>query len=242
MSLLSSKASAELEKLSPMRHLGSVKRILDGNLPPKKWWDIVSKAGHTVKADRVDFAAAHELENENVAYRGNFKEGGAPWPPSLYETEHTLLGISGDEALAIWDAYLRAEGASQKEGYVLYRFHWNLLAVHFCPLRERYTCLIELIEQGSLKQVSGGNSEKASGITWPVAITEKGLQQLDGLKWSYRLPPLRRLEKSFRSLKETFPHTLSLLLTYIIGIGSGQLIPFGELIRGLRNFVSNLFH
>ena len=223
-----------------MRHLGSAASIFGENLPPKKWWKIVSKAGHTVKADRVDFAAAHELEKQNVAYRGNFRDGGAPWPPALYENEHTLLGISRDESLGIWDAYLGAEGASQKEGYVLYHFHWNLLAAHFCPLRERYTCLIELIAQGSLKEVSGGNSENASGIKWPIAITEKGLQPMDGLKWSHRFPLISRLEKSFRSLKETFPHTLSPLLTFIIGIVSGQLIPFGDLVRGLINFVSNL--
>ena len=190
-------------------------------VPKTKIWRIIS-----------DAAPSREKEPFNEAVKkfmlsGYWGEYGKLWPAALYETANDLPGISHEEALAICSQFLSAERRSCRSVNLIYLLHWDVLTAFYCPLRERYSVLRDMVRLQLLSEASSGQAETPSQLKWPLMITEAGKLEIKKVMWCHRL------HYSFLSGVEAFLDGLwqkyLRIITFLAAMfGAGVLIKIGE--------------
>lgn len=191
-------------------------------LPPKNWWNAVSKGA---KSARPFWAAAKEIAIAHL------KDPEFPcWPPALYETAEELPPLSKSEAVAIIERFLKIEIGRFSAEIPLYQLHWDVLCSHYCPLRERYQVLRQLIADKMLAQSEKGlqeeNSEKDSGLKWPLMITDDMVANIRQSRLKARLPTLHLIEDFLSDLLASYPSIIKVIIWLVVGGGLMKLIDF----------------
>jgi hypothetical protein len=191
-------------------------------LPPRNWWNAVSKGA---KSERPFWAAAKEiaiicLKDPEIR----------AWPPALYETAEELPPVSKSEAVAIIERFLKIETGRFFAGIPLYQLHWDVLCSHYCPLRERYQVLRQLIAEKMLTESAKGvqqeNSEKDSGLKWPLIITDHMIANIRKSRLKWRLPTFRLIEDFLSDLLASYPNIIKVVIWLVVGGGLMKLIDF----------------
>jgi hypothetical protein len=135
----------------------------------------------------------------------------------LYEIDRSLPPVTQNEALAILDKFLRAEAGQLRAGVQLYVLHWDVLSAQYATLRERFSVLRELATAGYLQQAEQGVIHEESGLRWPLAVTEKAVEQIRVARRRARLPFLTRIEEWLADTRAAFPNVVGALLWLITG-------------------------
>jgi len=143
----------------------------------------------------------------------------APWPEALWQTEDSLPPVSGDEALAVLERFARIECGALETGVAIYPFHWDLLAAHYCPMRERYSVLRQLVQGGLLQEAAGTALHQESDLRWPLAITSDGVARIRRARLSADLPVFRRVEDFLADVTSSFPLITKALTWFLLGGG-----------------------
>lgn len=128
-----------------------------------------------------------------------------PWPEGLYEHDASLPPISPEEAIAILGQFLLADVGKIRAGFQVYPLHWDVLAAHYCPLRERYAPLRDLVRTELLAQSVGESTHQESRLRWPLTITDQCVKRIHQLRLDAKLPTLRKLEDGLHHLTEAYP-------------------------------------
>jgi hypothetical protein len=185
--------------------------ILSKALPESRWWTIVSRSA---RSGNPYYSALSELAALMVAeptYR--------PWPEALFETDDSLPPITADEGLALLDRFLRADKGGLESGVQMHPLHWDLLAGHYCPLRERFAVLKQLCLSGALLESANGALHQQSALRWPLTVTEEGLRQIRRTRLAARLPTFRRIDDLLADLSISFPMLSKAVPWALLGAG-----------------------
>ena len=193
--------------------------ILRKAVPDSEWWSIVSKSA---KSGEPYFSAIKKLAALIVA-----RPEIPPWPEGLFEDDDSLPRISEDEALAILERFLRSECAKLQAGTQLYPLHWDVLAAHYCPLRERYEVLRELAAAGLLVQAAAAPLHQESHLRWPLTITSEAIGRIENLRLDAKLPAVRRVEDFLRRLSDSYPMLAKAIPWAVIGASLLKLAEWG---------------
>jgi hypothetical protein len=200
----------------------SAAHVLRKPLPNAKWWDIVSRSA---KSGQPYYSALKELAAFMVA-----EPTFPPWPEGLFEDDATLPPITQSEAFGLLDRFLRAEKGKIQTGVQIHTLHWDVLAAHYCPLRERYPAIKELTAAGFLLESAGTPLHLQSNLHWPLTTNEQCTHEIGRVRLDARLPTLRRLEDFLQNLSTGYPILTKAVLWLLIGGGAVKAI---EWVLGL---------
>jgi hypothetical protein len=194
-------------------------------IPNIEVWKIIVEAGSS--KNREPF---HEAVR-NFMVSGLWGEYGKLWPATLWETANDLPGITREEALAIWHQFLSTERRLGRHQSLMHQLHWDVLAAFYCPLRERYSALRDLVTLDLMKESSSNMGEQDSKIKWPLMITKAGELEVKKTLWSYRLRSslLGGIEAFFGGLWQTYPSIITFLAAML---GGGLLTKLFEWLYG----------
>lgn len=213
---LSEEAKQILAEFQANGTLAAASSIYSQPVPPARWWQAVSKGAksgepffHAVK--EIIFAQLDDPTLPN-------------WPPGMYEVEESLPPLSQDEAIAILDRFLRAEVGRTVAGVQLHILHWDVLASHYCPLRERYEVLKQFAAVGVLSEPAGGVQHAESGLKWPLTITKAAVERIRRESFRAGLPALQRVEQFFSDVLSAYPNTLRAFFWLTLGGGLVKLL------------------
>lgn len=212
----SAEASAILAALRKRGSVGSAHDMARMPLPPAVWWAAVSRGA---RADEPYFKTAKELAALQAV------DPRIPaWPSAMYEVEESLPAISREEAIALLALFFRLERRGISAGVQLYLLHWDVLAAQYCPLRERYRVIQELVVSGVLTQGSDGSLHSPSNARWPLHVSELGARAVRQARMASHLPTFVRLEAWLREVRDSFPILVSGVAWLMIGGGLVKLI------------------
>ncbi|MGH8527680.1 MAG: hypothetical protein ACREXY_26735 [Gammaproteobacteria bacterium] len=146
------------------------------------------------------------------------------WPTGFYELDESLPAISYDQGLAILERFLHLEHRRLVPGSQMHALHWDVLTAQYAPLQERYDVIKSMVGSGILTQAASGRLHGASGLRWPLTISQAGITAIRKERLQARLPFFRKIENALSDINEAYPHTLRVLFWLLIGGGIGQLL------------------
>jgi hypothetical protein len=217
---LSSEALKILTEYEKKGEYQKARSIYLAPLPPNEWWNIISKCA---KSKRPFWDAAKELA---IALLSDIRI--PAWPPAMYEEAEELPPVSIIEAAVIIDRFLKLETIGLFAGTLVYKLHWDVLCAHYCPLRERYQILNQLIRQKMLNGPSIGVDLKRNNTEpgWPLIITDEMITYIRKSRLKWRLPTFHRIEYFLSNLLETYPSIVKIIIWLIIGGGVVKVLEF----------------
>lgn len=171
--------------------------VIRQGLPSPRWWQIISTGAKSPDPMAAAISALSVLIQAEPDQR--------PWPEGLYEHDKSLPPISPEEAIAILGQFLLADVGKIRAGFQVYPLHWDVLGAHYCPLRERYASLRELVRTELLVQSVGESMRHESQLQWPLTITDQCVKRIHQLRLDAKLPTLRKLEDGLHRLTEAYP-------------------------------------
>lgn len=144
------------ERILKAGGVGVANDVFKNPVPKIEIWKIISAA-----------APSREREPFNEAVKrfmlsGHWGKYGTLWPAALYETANDLPGISREEALAICQQFLLAERRAGRLGNLMHLLHWDVLTAFYCPLRERYAVLRDMVRHELLTEASSVQTDTRS--------------------------------------------------------------------------------
>ncbi len=208
---LSQEALSILNQIEAEGRLPTAASVFRAALPPKRWWTAVSRGSRRKEpyweaAKRI----ASALDEDPTL---------PIWPLAMYEVSDFLPQISLSEAIALIDRFLQLESGGLVGGTSLYQLQWDVLAAHYCQLRERYQVLKTLVSNGVMVEAAASTPDRESGLRWPLTITECLFPLIRTGRLRARLPTLTRLEDFIAATLSTYPNLVKIILW--IGVGGG---------------------
>jgi hypothetical protein len=190
-------------------------------VPKIEIWKIISDAARSIDKEPFNEAV------KKFMISGHWGKYGTLWPAALYETANDLPGVSREEALAICQQFMSAERLAGLRGNLIYLLHWDVLAAFYCPLREQYSALREMVGQQFLSEASAGQAEARSHLKWPLLLTEAGKLEIKKALWRHRLRSsfLSKIEAFFDGLWQNYPRIITFLAAML---GAGVLIEIAK--------------
>ena len=163
--------------------------------PHPTWWRMISKAArsgtpfYNVVLD-ITFAT---IEDPAVP----------DFPAWLEEWDEDLPAIRRDEALALLFKFLKAERGAPVPGVSMYHLHWLALSAYYCPRRDPFTALNELVASGRLGDTDAGSLYH--DLRWPLIINDTTVDELRRARLEAQLPTFTKAEWWLDSLAKAFP-------------------------------------
>lgn len=191
----------------------SAAEILESPLPAARWWALVTLHARS-------FHAYHHVARE-LAPLGIAAPSTAC---GIYELDPAAEPMHDAQALAILDRFARLEVGGVASGVALYPLHWDVLAAHFAPARERYAALGHLVRARALAEDPEGEAYTPTGdLRWPLRLTEEGHRELRRLRLRVATPTLARLERGVQDVLDTYPRLLQMVGSVALGATVAEL-------------------
>lgn len=152
------------------------------------------------------------------------------WPLTWSQPiDDALPAITRDEALAVLERFLQVSSGGINGGVKLYTLQWLALTTVYCPEREHFAVLCELLSAGFLEAAGDAVPYHNSGIRFPLIVTSSGAEAIRKLKSRGAAATnvvTRRwlgVEEWWATQTDVFP-LAARILTFLAGSVTGALI------------------
>lgn len=227
--LSSALISRQLEEAEPLE----ARYLLVAPTPPRAYWRTITNTAEDKKpwSEAYRKLIPQALRKRRHSWPCNWRE----------EVDESLPALTRAETLAILDRFLHTESGGLNGGVKLHRLQWLALTTAYCPRREQYKALGQLVRSGLLEEAEDATEIHRVPVRFPLVVTLEGVEAIQELRaraeaersWPKRMALrfqdwIREQERAFPTLvsvgRTVTADVLGRAIAFAVGVGVGLFI------------------